>query len=313
MLKKSLFLLVLLLIFASSIHAQNLSKEETAIKKVIEDETTYFNQRNYDKWADTWVQELYIYWSVTNPHEHSELRGWEALSQMMKDQIEQSPEPVQLKQQKTDYKFRVSGNMAFVTFLEDGNASTRVLETSGGKWKLIRMGVVNSTAYETLVIQQMMKRFTGNWQAEQATIQINPPLQDSELKSINMSIKYTGKGLKVNTHSILTRPAGDRTYEEEIVYAYDTEKQRIAVLKVGGVGEWSEVYTGECSIQDDGSLHNKMYALGNAETPALDEYFSWKSDDVIHVKEIWYPHRGQPERVFTYDLVKSIPRSFTQK
>ena len=121
---------------------------ETAIKRAIEVETTYFNQRNYDKWADTWMQELYIYWSVTNPHEHSELRGWKALSQMMKDLFEQSPEPVQLKQQKTDYKFRVSGNMAFVTFLEDGNASTRVLETSGGKWKLIRMGVVNSTAYE---------------------------------------------------------------------------------------------------------------------------------------------------------------------
>ena len=253
MLKKSLFL-VLVLIFASSIHAQNLSKEETAIKKVIEDETSYFNQRNYDKWAGTWVHEPYIYWSVTNPHDHSELRGWEALSNMMKDQIEQSPEPVQLKQQKTDYKFRVSGNMAFVTFLEDGNASTRVLETIGGKWKLVRMGVVNSTAYETLARKQMMKRFTGNWQVELASIQTNPPSQGTELKSQNMSITYTGRGLKVNSYSHLTGPAGDWTYEAETAYAYDTEKQKIAVLRAAGVGEWSEVYTGECSLQDDGRL-----------------------------------------------------------
>ena len=148
MLKKSL-ILGLVLILASYTYAKDLSKEEAAIKKAIEDETYYADQKNYNKFSDLWMHEPYVYWSVTNPNSHFELEGWEALSKYFKKQFEKFPEPMQRKANKTDYKFRIIEKMAFVTFREDGNASTRVMEKQNGKWKLIRMGVVGSTAYYT--------------------------------------------------------------------------------------------------------------------------------------------------------------------
>jgi hypothetical protein len=126
------------------------SQQKVAIKKVIENETQFFLERDYDQWANSWVHEPYISWSGADPTGCETVLGWEPLSKRIKDIFDQYPDPPTANFQKTNYCIRVHGKMAFVTFVEDGNSSIRVLERHGKKWKLVCMNVIASSAYEAL-------------------------------------------------------------------------------------------------------------------------------------------------------------------
>jgi hypothetical protein len=132
---------VIFIIFLSAVCVFGSTKDETAIRKVIEDETKYLVMEDFEKWSGCWIHSSQAYFSITKSFDHFELHGWEAISTHIKEQMA-APGKSEWLPKKTDYQFRIVGNMAFVTFKEDGFASTRVLEKQKGKWKLLQMSVV---------------------------------------------------------------------------------------------------------------------------------------------------------------------------
>jgi len=75
------------------------------------------------------------------------LQGWEQVSTMMKAFLAANPKqdnPVK----KTDYQFRLTDEMAFVTFKENDNAmQSRVLEKIDGQWKILRNEVTSTASF----------------------------------------------------------------------------------------------------------------------------------------------------------------------
>ena len=141
----------------SSDTAQESEKE--AIRKVIESETAAItNLCDFEKWANHWWHEPYTFFSITLPDWHVGLRGWNDIAAWGK-QTAADCTPNERVFPKFDYKYKIAGAMAFVTFLEnEGNESMRVLEKRNGQWKLIRMGVIGTTAYKSFAQKQEMAR-----------------------------------------------------------------------------------------------------------------------------------------------------------
>lgn len=194
--KRTCSVLMGALVLGASLHAQTMSSEEAAIKKTIEAETQYWLQRDYEHWADTWTHESSVYRSYATPKYHAEQAGWKAISQWCKNSFANSPEPLTWTLKKTDYKFIVSGTMAFVTFLENGNASTRVLRKERNKWKLVGMTVVDSQAFSALAQENKFKKFVGEWKAKPSSIAEDPGWPGEKLVGLDMSITYSEGSLK---------------------------------------------------------------------------------------------------------------------
>ena len=67
--QSKVFTTFLLLLFCTTglLAQTKMTADETAIKKVIQDETHWFNQRNYDKWAECIAQDEMAFFSWTTP------------------------------------------------------------------------------------------------------------------------------------------------------------------------------------------------------------------------------------------------------
>ncbi len=131
---------VLFLIF-SFISTFALTNDEKAVQKTIEDETLSFSQNDFDKLSELWVHSPQAYYSISESFKHTEFLGWEAIASYLKEQMENFANP-EWKPVKSDYQFRIVGNMAFVTFKENGNPSTRILEKQNNSWKILELSVV---------------------------------------------------------------------------------------------------------------------------------------------------------------------------
>ena len=126
----------------------SLSKEEATIKKVIENESKYFWARKLDKWKSTWVQEPYIVWTAATQDGVRQYKGWEAWLNQVEDFFKTSPEPMPYKKavKKYDYKFRIYGNGAWVSFTQENEGTktieTRIMEKINGEWKIAMVELI---------------------------------------------------------------------------------------------------------------------------------------------------------------------------
>lgn len=131
-------------------HAQDtkLTKEEEAIKAVIEVESEYFWGRNYDKWADLYVHEPYVVWTSASKSGVRRYDGWKAWNSEVQNLFKEDPEPQPYEGvvYKYNYNFRIYGKGAWVSFeqMNDGTKTyeTRIMEKQGGKWKIAMVEVI---------------------------------------------------------------------------------------------------------------------------------------------------------------------------
>ncbi len=82
MLKKLSFLTLVLLslLFIFSCEQKiDIETEKEAIKKVIEDETKFFWDNNYEEYTKTWVHEPYALFTSAGNSFHFELFGWDSI------------------------------------------------------------------------------------------------------------------------------------------------------------------------------------------------------------------------------------------
>jgi hypothetical protein len=128
--------------------------EEEDIKKLIVNETEMWLDQKHDAWAESFIHEPYLMWSVTNGGEPGDvltMRGWEALNEYMdswfkNDMSALTKEWRKAKTTRDQWQIQIRGNVAYVSFnqhfeneekkTKSDSTETRVLEKINGKWKI---------------------------------------------------------------------------------------------------------------------------------------------------------------------------------
>jgi SnoaL-like domain len=130
--------------------------DKAAILKVIEQQSTAFWAKDFQRWADTWVHAPYIRrlgWS--EPAGVSTLEGWDSIGTSMEKHMAENPTPnlTPAKLVRERFNFRIYADVAWVTFEQHGVSTgepqfdmpglsyeTRILEKHDGKWKIAYLG-----------------------------------------------------------------------------------------------------------------------------------------------------------------------------
>jgi len=133
-----------------------LEAEKAAILEVIERQAATFWAKDFEGWADTWVQAPYtrrLGWSESGGVVSVE--GWEAIAARMKksmaDNPRPNPTPARLVRERLS--FQIHGDLAWVTFEQHGASTgeprfdmpglsyeTRILEKRSGRWRVAYLG-----------------------------------------------------------------------------------------------------------------------------------------------------------------------------
>ena len=201
--------------FFVSLQAQKNASEQDAIRKVIELETKYYFDGNYEKWADTWAHEKSSYVIFTSPNGNSEMIGWDNISADYKPGMNNAPsisaEELATNYKKYDYQYKINGNLANVTFREGkGNFLTKTLEKQNGVWKITGMTLVYSTGFKLKAAYDRLKSFVGKWKFVEGSYKSEP--SDSNYKAISWIIDIHETMFGIEFTSTSTSTYAGRSY-----------------------------------------------------------------------------------------------------
>ena len=141
----ALFLLVSLPITAQS---SKTTKDEQAIKEVIENESKYFWGRDFKSWKKLYVHKPYVSWTAASRDGVRTYQGWTAWSEQVQSLFEESPDPMPYDGvvKKMNYQIQIYGSGAWVSFTQvnDGTKTmeTRIMEKEKGKWKIAMVQLI---------------------------------------------------------------------------------------------------------------------------------------------------------------------------
>ncbi len=260
--KKNIFPLLILVAFTLPVFAQQKAmSEEAAIKKVIENETMYFKQRNFDKWAECVAHDPMTYYTWTTPFagENSvfEARGWEEVSTAFKGFMEKWPAD-DSPSNKDRYHFKINGNMAYVTFLEDNRTeSVRVLEKKDGQWRILRMEALASKAFEKMHQLYALQRMAGSWEVDMSTFKKEGG-GNWKMMSGTIDIQRTPTGIQTSEKfSYLNKEGEYRSTEEMTIASLNMKTGKIGILNSVHFPNfnWSEAYSATGSFDKDGVMN----------------------------------------------------------
>jgi predicted ester cyclase len=131
--------------------------EEEDIKAVIINETEMFLDQKKDAWAENFIHEPHLTWSVTNGGEPGDvltMRGWDALNTYMNvwfgnDMSAMVKEWRKAKTTHDKWNIQIRSNVAYVSYNQHmdnaekqtkmDSTETRVLEKINGKWKIVML------------------------------------------------------------------------------------------------------------------------------------------------------------------------------
>ena len=163
--KTQLLTLISLVLLAATACEQKIDveKEKAAIIAVIEEETNAYVDADFDRLANTYLQDETCTRLSAGENSYNLVEGWETMGSNFKDGFEnREPGYENLKFEKKNYKIKIFNNGAWATFDEDvsydfeGNhveitmIGTRLLEKIDGQWKIAFVGIVNTSSYKTV-------------------------------------------------------------------------------------------------------------------------------------------------------------------
>ncbi|MGD0583468.1 MAG: hypothetical protein ABR974_11035 [Bacteroidales bacterium] len=149
-----------ILLFNACRSKADLSGEQESIKAVIKGEINASCEGDYDKWTTFFVHEPYVLFLQANKNYYLDLKGWDTLSVAAKNWIRPSRKGTILFGGNSNYVFRISGNIAWVSFTTTSTLTSdcgesklvgievRTLEKHEGSWKIAYLGSVYSSTYE---------------------------------------------------------------------------------------------------------------------------------------------------------------------
>ncbi|MEZ4959368.1 MAG: hypothetical protein R2830_06085 [Saprospiraceae bacterium] len=302
------FIIAMLALLTLPLFAQQkLTAEQIAIKQVIEDETKYFYANNYDQWAACVAHDDMTYFSYTSPYHGEggifEGQGWEAVAANAK-KIMARQKPSDNPPAKNDYKFKVTGNIAYVTFTEgDGIAETRVLEKQNGQWKILRMEATESKAFKNFHQLYALQRMAGTWKTDMVTLKQEGGGSWTDL-SMSVDFKSTPTGLMYTTKDSYKNENGElRTSEGQGMVTLNMENGVLGWYQANHYpySNWGEAAQGTGRINEDGSLTLTGTPVGgNAQITVNIKMdggvIHYASDTVVDGKKVY---------ASTYDMMRT--------
>ena len=161
--KKYCLLFVILMLLAGTACQEkvDIEKEKEAIIAVIEEETDATMNGDYERWANTYVQDETNVRLSANSESYNLIVGWEDLNSYFKEAFNNMEEQsTAWKGGKTNYKIKVYGNAAWVMCdetmvnaeaeeaMEWKAIETRILEKIDGEWKIVFLSYVVTSTYD---------------------------------------------------------------------------------------------------------------------------------------------------------------------
>ncbi len=280
-------LIILCLLVTSTILVTGQTATETAIKKVIDDDSAYFYARDFDGWASCYVHSPITYFSYISPSANKEslqmLQGWDQISTTMKAFLAKYPKQENLSK-KTNYQFRVTENMAFVTFKENDNAmQSRVLEKVNGQWKILRNEVTSTANFRKFQKLYNLQRMAGNWEVDIETHKTSTP-NEWQLVHEESTITDLPTGIQVLSKAMFRLPDGElRTSESTALFTMNMTTNTIGAFNSVHYPQsnWSRAYQAEGNIDDNGKLSMAGKEVG--ANSAEDVNFSyWLEGDQFY-------------------------------
>lgn len=136
-----------LVCFSFSTVAQ--SKDEKAIKALIERETNAFFEIDYNTWAASWVHAPYAFWSFADTTDVNSFSGWDAIEKGFHAYFK-TAKPSNAEIDRTWLDIKIFGNGAYARFTQHvrdntnraPQAEVRVLEKIKGQWKIVCVSVI---------------------------------------------------------------------------------------------------------------------------------------------------------------------------
>lgn len=284
--KNTLLFCVLSILFLAPIFGQEkLSKEEAAIKKVIEDETDYFYAADFENWSNCYVHSSMTAFSWMSPSANKDsfgmLQGWEDISKNIKAYMEMNGKRDN-PSKKSEYQFRVTGDMAFVTFNEDGNPmQSRVLEKVKGQWKILRMEASKGTTFEKFRQLYDLQRLAGDWEVDMST---HKESDNGGWKLLQSEITYKDvpTGLKGYAKSKYRTSDGElRTEEAEMFFTMNMNTSTIGAFNSVHYPQsnWSRAFQAQGKMDENGKLTMEASEVG---TTSNVKFAFWFEGDRLH-------------------------------
>ncbi len=199
---RKLLTITLYLLFSALTKTNAQKPEEDAIKKVIQQETSSYFHKDYDKWADAWAKDSADFVFRAGPSGQSTLIGWNAISAAYKTDIGNMTSAMDdadmaTYMNKTNFNIYINGNMAVATFKEGNKmpaTESRTLVKQNGTWKILNMTLVDGS-YAFVDAINSMKSFIGKWEYDGNSFTVEPG-DSSQTKSISFELRQTPNGLE---------------------------------------------------------------------------------------------------------------------
>lgn len=143
--KKTLIIIAFLIIGTES-WAQSNTADENAIKKVLEKESEAAQNRNYEKWIECFAPTPDVAFGFSHLLPNYMVRSYDELAEIGKKVFRDNPVTSSESFEFTDFKIRINGTSAFVTYnqtntLKDGTKEryykAEYLEKINDEWKMI--------------------------------------------------------------------------------------------------------------------------------------------------------------------------------
>jgi ketosteroid isomerase-like protein len=143
--KRILFIIALVSLASLTVCGQDEKAEKSAIKQVIERETTTFFNVDQANWAVNWLDVPYAVWSYADSTGGSAVEGAENIRKNFNEYF-RTAKPTMSRINREWLEIRLYGKGAYVRFIQkagdgidvDVTSETRVLEKDkDGKWKII--------------------------------------------------------------------------------------------------------------------------------------------------------------------------------
>lgn len=285
--KNTFLILIFLGLFLMPTYGQDkLSKEEMAIQKVIEDETTHYMARDYDNWSKCYVQSpmTYISWMSpsANKNSLSMVQGWEDITKEIKTHFA-APGKIPNNIKKSAYQFKVTDNMAFVTFEENANPmQTRVLEKIDGQWKILRTEAVSSASFAKFRKLYDLQQFSGSWEVDMETVKEENGGEGWVLLHSEIEIKDVPSGIQGIDKSKFRTPNGElRTSEGLEIFTLDMQTNTVGAFNSVHYPQsnWSRAYQAQGDIDENGKLNMTGQEVGTTQKV---NFSYWLEGDRLH-------------------------------
>jgi hypothetical protein len=152
--KYVLTIFVLVLLAGTSCEKKvDIEKEKEAILAVIKEETNAYHDKDFERFAESYVQDDTNIRLLGGEGEFSYIVGWEEVGSGFKELFENNPDPTQNNEVKKNFKIKVYKDCAWVAFEEEAyndegeltgrGIGVNFLEKVDGKWKIAYLSRVH--------------------------------------------------------------------------------------------------------------------------------------------------------------------------